>query len=236
LSITIRPVVRLVALAWCSLALVASAGLHAQGFKFSNPDPADEQERADRQDADARIAQQLSTPCRADLKDRKIMVLIGDQQSNGFIAAQQQNYGAHFQAIDRRLKALGLRTYTPEEIRRQIAQAEIDAYMRNDVDAAMSASKRLGASFILRGLISSHASPNPMMAVNQVTVDMDFMLTGSNGRPISEAQAHSASYSGNDVSRMALTLVNEKADEVVAQLYSDYCRIAGKAVGGKTAR
>jgi hypothetical protein len=164
------------------------------------------------------------------------MVVIGERQSNGVIAAQQHNYGAHFQAIDRRLKALGLRTYTPEEIRRQIAQAEIDAYMRNDVDAAISASKRLGASFILRGLISSNASPNLMIAVNQVTVDMDFTLTGSNGRPISEAQAHSASYSGNDVSRMALTLVNEKADEVVAQLYSDYCRSAGKAAGGKAAR
>jgi len=26
---------------------------------------------------------------------------------------------------------------------------------------------------------------------------------------------------------MALTLVNEQADEVVAQLYNDYCRSAG---------
>ena len=37
--------------------------------------------------------------------------------------------------------ALGLRTYTPEEIRSQIAQAEIDAYFRNDPDAALSASR-----------------------------------------------------------------------------------------------
>ena len=62
---------------------------------------------------------------------------------------------------------------------------------------------------------------------------MDFTLTGSNGRPISDAQASSASYAGRDVSRMALTLVNEKADEVVAKLYSDYCRTAGKNAGGK---
>lgn len=206
-----------------------------QGFKFGNPDPGDVQEQQDKADADARIAQQLSTPCRADLRDKKIMVVIGERQSNGMISAQQQNYGAHFQAINRRLKALGLRTYTPEEIRRQIAQAEIDAYMRNDVDAAISASKRLGASFILRGLISSNASRNPMMAVNQVSVDMDFTLTGSNGRPISEAQASSASYAGRDVSHMALTLVNEKADEVVAKLYSDYCRSAGRNAGARPA-
>ena len=236
MSNTIAALARNAAAALCALALVASAPLAAQGFKFGNPDPDDEQERADKQDNDARIAQQLSTPCRADLKDRKIMVVIGERQANGVIAAEQKNYGPHFQAINRRLKSLGLRTYTPEEIRRQIAQAEIDAYMRNDVDAAMSASKRLGASFILRGLISSSASRNPMMAVNQVSVDMDFTLTGSNGRPISDAQASSASYAGRDVSRMALTLVNEKADEVVAKLYSDYCRTAGKAAGGKTAR
>jgi hypothetical protein len=30
-----------------------------------------------------------------------------------------------------------------------------------------------------------------------------------------------------DTSGMALTLINEKADEVVAQLYGDYCRIGG---------
>jgi hypothetical protein len=213
----------------------AAATLHAQGFKFSNPDPIDEQERQEKEATDARIAEQLSTPCRADLKDKKIMVVIGERKTDGMIYARQENYGSHYQAINRRLRALGLRTYTPEEIRRQIAQAEIDAYMRNDVDAAMSASKRLGASFILRGLITSQAAPNLMMAVNQVTVDMDFTLTGSNGRTLSEAQARSASYAGADVSRMALTLVNEKADEVVAQLYSDYCRSAGRNTGARAA-
>ena len=86
----------------------------------------------------------------------------------------------------------------------------------------------LGASFALKGLISSQATRNPMMAVNQVHVNMHFTLTGG-GRIISEADAHSESYAGADVGRMALTLVNEQADEVVATLYSDYCRIAGAA-------
>ena len=34
---------------------------------------------------------------------------------------------------------------------------------------------------------------------------------------------------------MALTLVNEQADEVVARLYGDYCRNAGLAGGAKAA-
>ena len=221
--------------AFALLALLAalSAGpALAEGFKFSQPDQADRIEEEARQ---SDIAERLSTPCRAGIKDKKIMVVIGEVQSNGVIAAQQQNYGRHFQAINSRLRSLGLKTYSPEEIRRQIAQAEIDAYFRNDPDAALAASKRLGASFVLRGLISSQATRNPMMAVNQVSVSMGFTLTGSNGRVISNVDANSSSYAGADVQRMALTLVNEKADEVVSQLYSDYCRNAGIAAGNRPA-
>ncbi|MGH8714903.1 MAG: hypothetical protein ACREYB_12940 [Casimicrobiaceae bacterium] len=213
-------------------AALSSAAIAAEGFKFSDADDADRAESEARQN---RIADQLSTPCRADLKGKKIMVVIGETRSNGVISAQQQNYGPHFQAINTRLRALGLRTYTPDEIRRQIAQAEIDAYFRNDPDAALAASRKLGASFVLRGLISSQAGRNPMMNVNQVSVNMDFNLTGSNGRLISDAQARSSSYAGADVGRMALTLVNENADEVVAKLYADYCTNAGFARARKPA-
>jgi hypothetical protein len=74
-----------------------------------------------------------------------------------------------------------------------------------------------------------------MMRVNQVSIDMDFTLYGGSGRVVADAHATSSSYSGADVQRMALTLVNEKADEVVAQLYSDYCRNAGLPANPKPA-
>jgi hypothetical protein len=213
-------------------ALVAGAAA-AQGFKFSNPpDPSIQAEEEARQQ---RIAQQLSTPCRAELSGKKIMVMIGEMQSNGVVSAQQQNYGPHFQAINSRLRWLGLKTYTPEEIRKQIAQAEIDAYFRNDPNAMLAAAKRLGASFVLRGLITSQAIQNPLMPVNQVSVNMGFTLAASNGRIISDQSAHAASYAGADVSSMALTLVNEQADEVVANLYADYCNNAGIPAGNKSA-
>src|SRR6202011_2230684 len=169
-----------------ALASLATGPALAEGFKFGQPDESD---RIEQEDREARIGAQLSTPCRAGIKDKKIMVVIGERQSNGVIAAQQQNYGRHFQAINSRLRALGLRTFTPEEIRRQVAQAEIDAYFRNDPDAALAASKRLGANFVLRGLISSQATRNPMMAVNQVSINMGFTLTGSNERVISNVSS-----------------------------------------------
>jgi hypothetical protein len=198
-----------------------------QGFRFGDPDPDEQAAQAAQAAREDRIAYDLSTPCRADLKGKKIMVVIGERQSNGYIDAQQQNYGQHFQAINTRLRSLGLRTYTPEEIRAQIAQAEIDAYFKNNPDLALSAAKRLGASFVLRGLISAEASRNPIIAVNQVAVSMNFTLTGSDGRIVSDVGADSASYAGANIAQMALTLVNEQADEVVARLYGDYCRNAG---------
>jgi hypothetical protein len=225
-----RPRQTLVTLA---LLLFAAPAFAAQGFKFSQEDETDKAERLEQEARQDRIADQLSTPCRAALKDKKIMVIIGVRQSNGYIAAQQQNYGPHFQAINSRLRQLGLRTYTPDEIRRQIAQAEIDAYFRNDPDAMLNASKRLGASFVLRGLISSEATRNPMMNVNQIFVNMKFTLYGSDGRFISDTEASSGSYAGGNIERMALTLVNEKADEVVPALYADYCRNAAPAAPRK---
>jgi len=222
-----RPQTSLPALALA--ATLVSGVVQAQGFSFSQQDDAERKAEAARS---ARIAEQLSTPCRADLLNKKIMVVIGEVQSDGYVVAQQQNYGPHFEAINARLRSLGLKTYTPEEIRRQIAQAEIDAYFRNDPDAALAASKRLGASFVLRGLITATGTRNMVMAVNQVTVTMDFNLAGSDGRQVATARADSASYAGSDVRRMALTLVDEKADEVVASLYADYCRKAGLAAGG----
>ncbi len=213
-----------------SAGLLAGPAVHADDFKFSRPDRDEAAAEAARQD---RIALQLSTPCRADIKNKKIVVIIGERQSNGYVAAEQKNYGPHFQAINGRLRALGLATYTPEEIRKQIAQAEIDAYFRNDPDAALAAARRLGASFVLRGLISTESTMNPLMPVNQVAVAMGFTLSKADGRVVSDADASSSSYAGADVTRMALTLVNEKADDVVAKLYADYCSNAGLSARGK---
>lgn len=199
---------------------------HAQGFRFSNEDQDEKARTVEEAGRRAKVEAQLSTPCRNRIKNQKIMVLIGENQY-GFITARQAAYGAHFDAINRRLRSLGLRTYTQEEIRRQVAQAEIDAHFKNDPDAAISASKRLAAQYILRGLISTSTTRNPIINVNQVGIRMNFLLTGANGRMISEANVTNESYAGRDSLGMALTLVNERADEVVAQIYSDYCQKAG---------
>jgi hypothetical protein len=202
---------------------LAASPAYAQGFKFSNEDTAEKEQEAARQD---KVRAMLQTPCRNKIRDQKIVVLIGESR-DGNINASQGAFGLHFDAINSRLRALGLRTFTQAQITQQVAQAEVDAYFKNDPDAAISASKRLAAQYILRGLISTSASRNAVINVNQVNVSMNFTLTGADGRMISQASAENASYAGADTSGLALTLINERADEIVARLYSDYCRAAG---------
>ncbi|MFN0162470.1 MAG: hypothetical protein ACKVQQ_14660 [Burkholderiales bacterium] len=205
------------ALAVCAVSGAPSA--LAQGFKFSNQENTADKEEAERA---ARVGALLSTPCRERIKSRKIMVLIGEER-NGVVSASQAAFNPHFEAVNQRLRKLGLATFTADEIKKQIAQAEIDAYFKNNPDAALSASRRLAASYTLRGLITSSAMVNPVLKVNQVVVGMQFVLTGADGKRISETQTRSQSYAGADASGMALTLINEQADEAVARLYSDYC-------------
>jgi hypothetical protein len=140
--------------------------------------------------------------------------------------ATQGSFSRHVSAVNNRLRSLGLKTYTAEQIRKQIAQEEIDAYFKNEPDRALSASRRMAAQYVLRGVIASKAVRNPIVNVNQVSVDMEFTLSDSSGKPVSTAAASNQSYAGSDTSGMALTLIEERADQIVAKLYSDYCRNA----------
>ena len=201
----------------------------AQGFRFSNTDATEVAQENQRQ---ARVQALLASPCQTKIKNQKIMVLIAEQVNAqngqfGQLQVAQSGYSGHFDALNARLQSLGLKTYTQAQITAQIAQAEIDAYFKNKPDAALSASKRLAAQYVLKGLIASEVTYNPIVRVNQVAISMRFTLSDAAGRVLSQTQVSNASYSGSDTAAMALTLIEEKADEVVAELYSAYCRQGG---------
>ena len=52
-------------------------GALAQGFKFSNEDNAEKAQEAEQQ---AKVQALLASPCRAKIKNQKIMVLIGESR------------------------------------------------------------------------------------------------------------------------------------------------------------
>lgn len=210
-------------------ALLGALALPATAANFSFSE--DERQQKDAEDAARRRqAALLSTPCKQAIKEKRIMVVVAERGSRGMLA-DQEAYSPHFQAIDKRLKKLGLNTFTQAEMKARIAQAEIDAYLKNDIDAAMNASKKMGADFILKGVISTRTATNPVLRIPEVYVAMSFTLTGADGRPISEASGRAESYSGTDTTGMALTLINEQAEGIVARLYADYCSAAGITKG-----
>ena len=73
------------------LAAAFPAAVPAQGFKFSNEDKAQKEAQAERE---RRIDAQLSTPCRERIKNRKIVVLIGEE-INGVVQAKQAAFSPH---------------------------------------------------------------------------------------------------------------------------------------------
>ncbi|MEO7206415.1 MAG: hypothetical protein ABI356_12340 [Steroidobacteraceae bacterium] len=173
-------------------------------------------------DSQSAAAEVVSDACRSRLKSRRILFLMGEQQGDHWLTAQDR-FQPLLQIIDNRLRDLGFMIYSPQQIKASIAQAEIDAYFRNDPDAALAASKKLGANIVLRGTISSRAGVNAVVQVNEVAVNIDMTLSGLDGRTVSQVGAHTDSYSGSDTLRTAVTLVNEQAERLVAQLASDYC-------------
>lgn len=201
-----------------SLVLALLPGL--VGFNFSEVD--DEEaavEAARARDVEALLA----TPCSEERLRQRIMLIIAERSTEaGVLNADQSDYTPLFNEVDARLQDLGLRTVTQAEIRSQVAAAELEAYFNNDPDAAIAASKRHATRYVLRGLISSRAERNAVINVNQVAISLDFTLL-KQGRRIGAAHVEDASFAGTDTQKRVLSLVRERADEIVAQVYADFC-------------
>jgi hypothetical protein len=209
------------AICWCCGSV---ASFSADTFSFSSTAAkAQDKDQADAANQAQSVRQLVSAPCQQRLKNRRILLLIGERTGDQWLASQDR-YASLLRVIESRLKALGLKTYTQQQIKADIAQAEVDAYFRNDPDAALAASKRLGANYILRGSITSQTGINPVVQVNEVSVSIDLTLSGVDGRVLSDVSSSSDSYSGSDTLGTALALVREQANPLVAQLYNDYCR------------
>lgn len=172
-----------------------------------------------------RVSLQLAPACKETLKNRRTIILIGERNKQG-VEARQGSYSAHFNSIAQRLRNLGLKPYSQEEIAAQIAPSEIDRYLRSDADTALATRQKLDVDFILRGLISSRSTHSVALRVPEISVNMDFTLAASDARALTKVSARAESYSGTDPQGMALTLVNEQAAGIVARLYGDYCRDA----------
>jgi hypothetical protein len=198
----------------------------AAGFSFSeyqqNQDRT-EQEQARQTEADTRRL--LAAQCSSRLKNKSIALMIGERHSGMTSHAERTNQGPLFDEINRRLRALGLKTLTREQIDERIADAERTAFLNNDMDAAVAAAERLKAEFLLQGLIAVKSQRNPVLDIEEVFLTLTLSLVDRRGRQLSSVSATADSYVAGDPLQTALQLARDKADPMLAQLYNDYCRL-----------
>ncbi len=190
-------------------------------FSFSEYEEKEIKQEKDQQiKTEKKIKHLLSIACQKQLKRKKIAVIISRNGGGS-------GYDLLFMEVNSKLQKLGLTTCSQEEITAQIAQAEMDAFLSNDMDAAANAAGKLKADFILRGLIQVRTRYNRVARINETSVNMAFTLIDGTGGIISNVTAQGEAFSGHNTLTAALALVREKADMVVAQLYNDYCTDTG---------
>lgn len=185
-----------------------------------------------------------SLRCPPSLKKARIATMIGETHRDGrghdgfygsFLSSDSPDwgrrsgtsksvYGRLVDDLNQGFKQLGLRTYTSEEINAQVAREEQEAFLNNDLDAAISAADRLRAEFMLKGIISTRTQVNRVVNVDEVFVTINLSLFDRNGRQISQAMASETSFSDADVLATIQKLVQKQSHEITYELFREYCR------------
>ncbi len=184
--------------------------------------------------------------CPKSLKTAKIATMIGEIHKNdrtgldGFYGSfmapdspdwhssrfgtKKSVYGNLVDELNGGFQQLGLKTYTTAEINAQIARAEQEAVLNNNLDAAVSAADRLSANFVLKGIISTHSQINRVVNIDEVFVTIDLSLHDSSGTLISTAQMSETAFSDADILSTIQKLVKSQSREITYQLFKDYCK------------
>ncbi len=169
--------------------------------------------------------------CPASMQKAKIAVMIGQEFQDGrrrifYNTGQKTGLAAYKQILNEfnaGFSRLGLTTATAEEINEQIAQEEQEAFLNNDLDAALSASSRLGAKYMIQGNISTTLNTNRMVDVDEIFITVSLFLVDRKGKRLSTATVSDSSYTDANIAESVGLLITEKADSIVATLFSPIC-------------
>lgn len=218
---------------WLFFLLIAAGLFAGPCFSFSFS----EYEKQEAQSENSATRTDLSqVSCSKNLKRKKIAIMIGQRHrtsNNGpwryYIYGSRYGttkavYGTLVSTLNNGFRQLGLRTYTAAQINAQIARAEQEAFLNNDIDAAMSAASRLSANFMVKGQISTLAQINPVVNIDEIFVTITLSLTDSRGRLISSAKISDTAFSDADVAGAIQNMVAEQSGDVIFQLFQDYCK------------
>jgi hypothetical protein len=154
------------------------------------------------------------------------LITVGEPDWDRRFGTKKQVYGPLMDQLNQGFARLGLQTYTSAEINDQIARAEQEAFLNNDTEGALTAAKRLQADFLVKGIISTRTQTNKVIKIEEIFVTISLTLFDKSGRQLSSAQVKKAVFSDADIQGTVQSLVREQSDEIVYQLFKDYCREA----------
>lgn len=173
--------------------------------------------------------------CPDSLTTSRIATMIGERHRDkryvyrwygrkDLLITEQSLYGRLIDKLNNGFKQLGLTTYTEEEINDQIAREEQEAFLNNDIEAAMSAAERLQADYMLKGVISTHRQTNKVVNVDEVFVVIDLSLYASDGTQLSSARVKEATFSDADISATVQDIVSKQASRITYELFAEHCK------------
>ena len=172
--------------------------------------------------------------CPESLTSSRIVAMIGEMHRGkryvyrghwrSLFITEKSVYGRLIEKLNLGFERLGLTTLTSEEINEQIAQEEQEAFLNNDLEAAMSAAQRLQADYMLKGIISTHTQTNRMVKVDEVFVVVDLTLYAGDGTQLSNARVKEVTFSDADIAATVQDIVNKQASRITYELFAEYCK------------
>ncbi|MBA3037927.1 MAG: hypothetical protein FP814_15740 [Desulfobacterium sp.] len=181
----------------------------------------------EKQDSSEPVSEEISVNLKEELKcirNKKIAVMVGEEYIDGGRQIKSSSNSPLVEELNGRLNQLGLKTYTPGEINSQIAKAEQEAFLANDIDAAASAASRLSAKYFLRGLISTRTQKNPVIGIDEVFLTLSLTLVDGKGRNLASGQLSDAVFSDSDTTATAIKLVRTKSAGIISDLFKGICK------------
>lgn len=208
-----------------TLLLVSLFSFSCHGFSFSDYEAQEQaQQYGSQQQGRSEIDELLQQPCVKKLRNQTAAFVLMQEHHGVYSMSNSVQDSAIYACINGLLQRLGLNAMTPQQIRERIADAEQQAFLANDMDAAASAASRLGARFLIKAQVITSTRKNPVVGIDEISVTLIFALSDANGKTLARTQVAETVFSDVNVHATLLKLVEQQGEAAVAGLYQEFCR------------
>jgi len=167
--------------------------------------------------------------CPPDLLNKKVAVILGSAS----VDANSEVVKDVSALLESKLLNCGLQVIDQETVDKIIPEQEKQLILRGDTVGAVTLSEKLGADLLLTSQLTVKVHPIKGIQTNlksvYVTVSLK-LLSAKNGQAIS-SKTWSGKGAGVEPSRTILDVIGKKADELVSEIYQEYCQKGSSIIG-----